>query len=404
MDETVHTAGVRWTLNEAFDRTSDSLKWGALRDAAAHPNMQIGGSVWVTRKGTILYDEPTNFSAQRKHPKQRPKKNADLANQLEAELTSNLRDRLVDGALVAWARTGTPTSELQPIPSSAWKNLEISSYDKSSAYHRQTSGRTNYYDVSVYPVLEAPNAAQSVVGLDLSEAFRRFVLNDPEVLALKPAAIEAEGMCREPLEIGTLRDGASVWPVKLEDETVAYWWCHVGVTILGEPSPPLAQAVQRAAEVFKSRVLALFKLLRSGRVVAIDETGIPVPRSRWKRSDTYIEFANGDMVEDKGPSGARPVFKGLQLIAPERIEQTPDRDALSEPSEVKRPGRNPKYDWDEATRYLMRVADEPDGLPETQAKRIRLLQEWFASKLNEEPATSSIKGFLKRVCHLDNHD
>ena len=44
------------------------------------------------------------------------------------------------------------------------------------------------------------NLAGQLVGQTLAEAFRKFVLNDPEVNALGKVAIEAEPVCRSVFE------------------------------------------------------------------------------------------------------------------------------------------------------------------------------------------------------------
>jgi hypothetical protein len=48
------------------------------------------------------------------------------------------------------------------------------------------------FNVRVFPILRAPNAASYLNGLSLAEAFRKFVINDPEVVALAKRLLKAE--------------------------------------------------------------------------------------------------------------------------------------------------------------------------------------------------------------------
>ena len=54
----------------------------------------------------------------------------------------------------------------------------------SSALEGQFGSGIEIFNVRVFPVLRAPNAAGYLNGLSLADAFRRYVLDDPEVVAL----------------------------------------------------------------------------------------------------------------------------------------------------------------------------------------------------------------------------
>ena len=58
------------------------------------------------------------------------------------------------------------------------------------------------------------------------------------------------------------------------------------------------------------------------------------------------------------------------------------------------PGRKQKWDWDGAGRYLMEVANSPDGLPEVQARVEDLVKIWFADHFADEPSDSMVRDFV----------
>ena len=62
-----------------------------------------------------------------------------------------------------------------------------------------------------------------------------------------------------------------------------------------------------------------------------------------------------------------------------------------------RGGRPQKYDWDQFTMEIIRIANAPDGLPETRAKLTELMLQWFADNFGEEPAESSVKTRISKI-------
>ncbi len=60
-------------------------------------------------------------------------------------------------------------------------------------------------------------------------------------------------------------------------------------------------------------------------------------------------------------------------------------------------GRPPEYDWDSFTMEIIRLANTPDGLPETQAELIQTMLEWFNNSYDKEPAESSVKSRISKI-------
>lgn len=54
-------------------------------------------------------------------------------------------------------------------------------------------------------------------------------------------------------------------------------------------------------------------------------------------------------------------------------------------------GRPTEYDWDSFMLEIIRRANMPDGLPDSQAELVRDMLEWFTAASGSEPAESSVK-------------
>lgn len=71
---------------------------------------------------------------------------------------------------------------------------------------------------------------------------------------------------------------------------------------------------------------------------------------------------------------------------------TPEVTALAN-----RGGRPVQYDWDTFTMEIIRRANLPDGLPETQADLIRDMLSWFQTTAGHEPAESAVKSRISKI-------
>ena len=60
-------------------------------------------------------------------------------------------------------------------------------------------------------------------------------------------------------------------------------------------------------------------------------------------------------------------------------------------------GRPPQYDWDSFTLEIIRRANTPDGLPDSQADLVREMLAWFSNTSGSEPAESSVKGRTSKI-------
>ena len=67
------------------------------------------------------------------------------------------------------------------------------------------------------------------------------------------------------------------------------------------------------------------------------------------------------------------------------------------PAPIDRGGRPAEHDWNAFFLEIVRRANRPDGLPETQAELVRDMLAWFLSTYGREPAESSVKERVSKV-------
>jgi hypothetical protein len=66
-------------------------------------------------------------------------------------------------------------------------------------------------------------------------------------------------------------------------------------------------------------------------------------------------------------------------------------------------GRPRAWDWDGAMRYLLTIAQKPDGLPigsGAQAQIERLISEWFTNETGDAPASSQVRQHATKIVHV----
>jgi hypothetical protein len=64
---------------------------------------------------------------------------------------------------------------------------------------------------------------------------------------------------------------------------------------------------------------------------------------------------------------------------------------------INKGGRPQEYDWDSFTMEIIHRANQPDGLPDTQAELVRDMLSWFNDRFASEPAESSVKSRISKI-------
>lgn len=76
------------------------------------------------------------------------------------------------------------------------------------------------------------------------------------------------------------------------------------------------------------------------------------------------------------------------------VKDPPPVAAVAKPNKGGRPA---EYDWDAFIVEIIRRANEPDGLPSTQAELVSAMLAWFSDTCGREPAESAVKDRVSKI-------
>jgi hypothetical protein len=102
-----------------------------------------------------------------------------------------------------------------------------------------------------------------------------------------------------------------------------------------------------------------------------------------------------DLIVLASSKGQRPAFLFDILMPDIGGEELPESESAL-PAKSKG-GRPRKYDWDALTIEIIRIANSPDGLPESQAELIEQLLQWCENTWGKQPAESSVKSRVSKI-------
>ncbi len=104
-----------------------------------------------------------------------------------------------------------------------------------------------------------------------------------------------------------------------------------------------------------------------------------------------------DLMDLARSKGVYPAFL-FDTLAPFQNGATTVEDGKTADTRGKNKGGRPQeYDWDTFIFEIIRLANTPDGLPETQAELIRYMLEWYSENFGSEPAESSVKQRISKI-------
>jgi hypothetical protein len=164
--------------------------------------------------------------------------------------------------------------------------------------------------------------AADLDGLSLAEAFRRYIINDSEVVALAENLLKVESrhaaVFREGQAPGPFVDFH--WPIDSTPEALAERFATKFINFAGEPLQAPSLAIVKISGVLVDRIRQLRDLLASGDVVAFGtfvQNGIegPIGRLQWVRNEISIDVSNGDLCDGQDYR-AKPMWTGLGLHVP----------------------------------------------------------------------------------------
>ena len=295
-----------WTLKEARDRCVDPEL--LRRQQAAFADWRAAGSPqrWTPLRGR-----------RRRATSAEDRRLMSAVAETEAAARRFFFGLFLEERLLAWSRRGSPTAEPQPIPASAWQHLSIINAETSVLVER-AEAKTRHYDVRVFPPLHSPQCVELLAGLSLVEAARRYVLDDAEVRARAPRAMELVPRLDWMFERFSWSEYLQVpWPLWITGDALDE------DDVIGMLADPLPEEVVEAKRVLGDRVLALLAPLRDGRLEA---QGVParprderrVPSSIWSHRLFHADLASGDILQENARAtskwdSATPRWLGIML-------------------------------------------------------------------------------------------
>jgi hypothetical protein len=141
-------------------------------------------------------------------------------------------------------------------------------------------------------------------GLSLCDAFRMFILEDPEIIRLGKLVLK-----REPQHADLFRQGvfprlgiSYQWPLDLTASELASEMTWPFLTFSNDRPVKPSQAVELAAKAIVDKLQSLRRLLETGQVEAcgtFDASGAfgPIHRQQWARAGLLIDIRSSDLLE-----------------------------------------------------------------------------------------------------------
>jgi len=251
---------------------------------------------------------------------------------------------LADGKLVVTGSVESPTTPPVPIDPQIFQALNGPG-PTSSALEGQFGSGIEIFNIRVFPVLRAPNAASYLNGLSLADAFHRYVLDDPEVVALGKRVVKTAkrhaDVFRDGMFPGPLND--SHWPLDATAESIEYSFVPQSPSVDHWLPTPSAM-ISAVSAVLADRIQGLRNVLASGSICAFgaSQTGIegPIGRLQWLRSGISIDVRNGDLCDGQDHR-AVPKWTGVSLRLPDAAlpANQPQNGAPSKIAEIRSKAR-----------------------------------------------------------------
>ena len=144
-----------------------------------------------------------------------------------------------------------------------------------------------------------------------------------------------------------------------------------------------------------SRLVPITQLIssaiQSGRLVADSSKNLLTSLGDYSNS----LVTRDDLMAFASAKGQRPAFL-FDTLMPDAAGSEPP--AVVDHQTIKSKGGRPrKYDWDALTIEIIRIANSPDGLPESQAALVEQLLQWCENTWGKQPAESSVKTRTSKV-------
>jgi hypothetical protein len=215
-------------------------------------------------------------------------------------------NQFVLGKLVTYGREERQLAELKLIPASAWRDMRIHDWKEFRAATRRP--KVVIHDVRIYPVLEAPNAIDHLVGVKLMAIVSNLIFSDPLINVLRGCT---QG---KTLEFDKRRaDSHFLWPL---------------VQPIENRNRGLSTASRLANSILRLRVAELIEYLSTAQVMAVGTNNGVVgvmPPTVWTEVGVYLDLNSGAIfrlpagMKNANVNAIQPFCTDLILSRPDQI-------------------------------------------------------------------------------------
>lgn len=89
----------------------------------------------------------------------------------------------------------------------------------------------------------------------------------------------------------------------------------------------------------------------------------------------------------------KPAFRFDTLLKPAAEALKSD----TTPHQKDKRGRPPEWDWNTFALEIIRIANCPDGLPETRAELAEIMRNWFVDQCDDHPADTTLEDRIRPI-------
>jgi hypothetical protein len=361
-----------WTLAEALERTADPDLWKAWVSTLPFSEEQHGFLIPAAGPSPALQD--------------------------------NLWEHFTTGRLVVTG-ANKPGSAPVVLDTATLSEFNVPDWKGSIARSDQNG---QMHEIRVFPIVRSPDAPKRITGFSLVQAFRKLVLEDPEIAALSKPLTRDVTVFKEGQFPGPYVNYH--WPLDLTAEQCAYAFVNSPFANIyfDIPSPSTEQSAVSVPLV--DRLQALRGLLLSGKVLGRGtsvrtDSAVIIPALEWSRSNISIDVRNGDFCEEENHK-PKIRWSSISLEAPHQ-QDPPQRDMLkaARPAKVKSAAVPPEANANAAkltpTEARIRTAIGtifPDGFPEELSAKGRNKQiiDWVKKNGPEPVSAKSINRYVSK--------
>lgn len=259
-------------------------------------------SGWLFEEALAKTSDPRLWDRYQAEKRQHTPTLADLRRSLIAELLAKIGTKLFAATPRAMKSDG------------GWAMLDRAALEK-----RIANPNERIDQIRLFAPLQTPNAIEQLKDRGLGDAFKQFVLEDPEVTVLlqrmgTPDRFEGG---RSPCWYIDYH-----WQLETTANDLAARLDRTGIINTDDLMRPPTPEALALCVVLADRITAFRNFLVSGRIQAFGLSAhfveAFVPARQWARQNLSIDVANGDLCEEDNGGKFSPMWTGVELRFEER--------------------------------------------------------------------------------------